>query len=245
MSLPRVIMLPMTRRPRQISLSLPAVPRWGGRRDGAGRKPGLLRRDPHALRPPLASRHPCHVTLRVRRDVPSLRSVRLVREFERSLRGGCDRGRFRVVHYSLQSNHVHLNVEAASARDLACGMKSLGARLARAVNRVAGRRGRVLSDRYHLQVLRTPREVRNAIAYVLLNARKHAMQVRGVVSRALAVDPASSGRWFDGWREAIARPRDPPVVAQPRSWLLARGWRRWTLVSVQEVPGVKRRCRRR
>jgi hypothetical protein len=113
------------------------------------------------------------------------------------------------------------------------------------VNRVTGRRGRVLNDRYHLQVLRTPREVRNAIAYVLLNARKHAMQIRGAVFRSHTVDPASSGRWFDGWREAIARPRDPPVVAQPRSWLLARGWRRWTLVSIEEVPGAKRRCRRR
>jgi REP element-mobilizing transposase RayT len=238
-------MLPMTCRPRQLPLSLPAPPRWGGRREGAGRKPGLLRRDPHVIRPPLASRHPCHITLRVRRDVPSLRSVRLVREFERSLREGCDRGRFRIVHYSLQTNHVHLIVEAVSARDLACGMKSLGARLARAVNRVARRHGQVLSDRYHLQVLRTPREVRNAIAYVLLNARKHATQVRGVVSRSLAVDPASSGRWFDGWREAITRPRDPPAVAQPRSWLLARGWRRWALVSIQEVPGLARRCRRR
>jgi hypothetical protein len=77
-----------------------------------------------------------------------------------------------------------------------------------------------------------------------LNARKHAMQIRGFVSRSLAVDPASSGRWFDAWREAITRPRDPPAVAQPRSWLLVQGWRRWTLVSVHEVPGVKRRCRR-
>ncbi len=233
----------MTRRPRQIPLSLPAAPRWGGRRAGAGRKPGLLRRDPHAPRSPLASRHPCHVTLRVRRDVPSLRSARLIREFERSLRELCDRTRFRVVHYSLQTNHVHLVVEAASARDLACGMKSLGARLARAVNRIARRRGRVLSDRYHLQVLRTPREVRNAIAYVLLNARKHAMQVRGVVARSLAVDPASSGRWFDGWRDANTRAHDPPVVAKPRTWLLALGWRRWTLVSIHEVPGRRRRIR--
>jgi hypothetical protein len=102
-------------------------------------------------------------------------------------------------------------------------MKSLGSRLARAVNRVARRRGQVLSNRYHLQVLRTPREVRNAIAHVLLNARKHAMQVRGVVCHSSAVDPASSGRWFDGWPEAIKRSHDPPAVANPRCWLLIHG----------------------
>jgi hypothetical protein len=35
------------------------------------------------------------------------------------------------------------------------------------------RAGQVLADRCHVHVLRTPREVRNAIAYVLLNARRH------------------------------------------------------------------------
>jgi len=82
-------------------------------------------------------------------------------------------------------------------------MKSLGARLARAVNRVFRRSGPVLADRYHVRVLRTPREVRNALAYVLLNARRHAAQVGRMVSRALRIDPASSGRWFDGWRRIV------------------------------------------
>jgi hypothetical protein len=103
----------------------------------------------------------------------------------------------------------------------------------------------VLADRYHLQVLRTPREVRNAIAYVLLNARKHAMQIRGAMSRAVTIDPASSGRWFDGWRDAIAHSHDPPTVAKPRTWLLSVGWRRWALISMQEVPGSTHRNRAR
>jgi REP element-mobilizing transposase RayT len=71
------------------------------------------------------------VTLRLRRDVPSLRTHRLVREVERSLRVSCERGRFRVVHYSLQRDHVHLLVEAENALALGSGMQSIGARIAR------------------------------------------------------------------------------------------------------------------
>jgi len=163
----------MKTRSRQLSLDLRALPRWGGRRAGAGRKPGPIRRDPHRRRPPLARCYPCHVTLRVRHDVPSLRTMRLVRELEASFRRACERGRFRLVEYSIQTNHVHLLVEATSADGLGRGMKSLGSRVARAVNRVLARRGPVLADRYHVRVLRTPREVRNALAYVLLSARRH------------------------------------------------------------------------
>jgi REP element-mobilizing transposase RayT len=109
----------------------------------------------------------------VRAGLPSLRSRRFVREFRRSLRRACERGEFRVVHYSIQRDHLHLVVEAAGKAALGRGMKSVSARLARAANRAFGRRGAVLDGRYHLRVLRTPREVRHALAYVLLNARKH------------------------------------------------------------------------
>jgi hypothetical protein len=44
----------------------------------------------------------------VRSDVPSLRTVKLVREVERSFTRACERGDFRLVHYSLQGNHAHL-----------------------------------------------------------------------------------------------------------------------------------------
>lgn len=85
---------------------------WGGRRPGAGRKPGPRPRVRHLSREPFAGRFPCHVTLKVRADVPSLRTVKLVREVERSFAHGCERGEFRLVHYSLQRDHAHLIVEA-------------------------------------------------------------------------------------------------------------------------------------
>ena len=116
----------------------------------------------------------------------------MVREVERSFAEGCTRPGFRLVHYSLQSNHAHLMVEARSPEALGRGMKAIGGRLARAVNRVCRRSGRVFADRYHLHVLKTPREVRAALRYVLLNARKHARRLGKVVK----LDPASSSRWF-------------------------------------------------
>jgi REP element-mobilizing transposase RayT len=175
------------------------------------------------------------VTLKVRSGLPSLRRVSFVGELERSLAAACERGRFRVVHYSIQHDHVHLVVEAASKLALACGMKSIGSRVARAVNRVFARRGPVLADRYHRHTLRTPREVRRAIAYVLLNARRHLAKRRRPVR--VSLDPASSARWFDGWVRRLPVPAGRRPVAPPRTWLLSLGWRRHGRIDPAEIPG--------
>jgi len=130
-------------------------------------------------------------------------------------------------------------------------MKSIGARLARAVNRVFARSGSVLDGRFHHRVLRTPREVRNALAYVLLNARRHWAKLRRGRRPPVRLDEASSARWFDGWRQAW-RARlatddevgeaERPEIAPGRTWLLRIGWRRHGLIDPREVPGVKRRA---
>jgi hypothetical protein len=157
---------------------------------------------------------------------------------ERSWREACDRRRFRLVHYSIQGDHVHLIVEASSAWDLTCGLRAIAARFARGVNRVFGRTGRVLADRCHVHGLQTPREVRNAIAYVLLNARRHLAKRGRALPRTACIDPASSGRWLTGWRTAAPPPHDPPAVAAPRTWLLSVGWRRRGHIDAVEVPGA-------
>ena len=223
----------MGRNSRQLGLDLRERARWGGRRAGAGRECGPSPRHAHRTRRPLASRFPCHATLKVKRGLPSLRSGRLVRELESSFAAACERGAFRLVHYSIQNDHMHAMVEAASARDLACRMKSLGSRLARAVNRVFRLHGPVLADRYHLHVLRTSCEVRHALAYVLLNARRHLAKRGHRPPPHPEVDPASSGRWFSGWNRRFqpASSLDPPPVALPRTWLLSVGWRRHGLIS--------------
>ena len=186
---------------------------------------------------------PAHVILRVRKEIPFLRKGCFLRAWRQSLRRACEREGFRVVHYSVQRNHAHFIVEAPGGRyAMECGMKAVGQRFARCVNRVFGRRGPVLYGRYNLKLLETPRQVRNALAYVLLNVRKHWHKTGGGVPPA-RIDPCSSGRWFDGWRLGEPRPapsREPPEVASARFWLLTQGWRRYSLVALSEVPGGRR-----
>lgn len=246
MDRPKVAVFKMKRKPAQLSLTLRAPRRWGGARAGAGRKPGDRPGVRHAARAAFRKTLPAHVTLRLHRDTASLRNVRVVREIERTFAIGCDRPDFRLVHYSLQGNHAHLIVEARDHVALGRGMMAIGARLARAVNRVSGRTGQVLAERYHHRLLATPKEVHTALRYVLLNARKHAAKVRAALRSTTRLDPASSARWFDGWRlgtnrapsaVAGAAPASPPPIARARTWLLTVGWRRHGLLDPAAVPG--------
>ena len=166
---------------------------WGGKRRGAGRKPVAERaRVVHRRRPLLKARFPVHVTWRMRKGVWQLRTRRCFTALARAFWGGADRFGFRLVHYSVQGNHVHLLVEAADKRALSRGMNGLGVRVAKGLNRVMRRSGKVLDDRYHGRILRTPTEARRARAYLLQNAAKHHGRV--------AADPYAS-------REPVAAPR--------------------------------------
>jgi REP element-mobilizing transposase RayT len=163
----------MGRQPKQLSFTdHRRHTGWGGPREGAGRKPAS-RRPPvhHVRRDPVPGHAPAHVTLRVRREVPSLRCRRFLRVFRASLRKGCERGEFRVVHYSVQRDHVHLLVEAAGKDAMGRGMKSVAPRLAKAVNRVFGRSGAALHGCYHIRLLRT---AEGGVQCARLRAAQHA-----------------------------------------------------------------------
>jgi REP element-mobilizing transposase RayT len=223
-------------------LQLPIPPKWGGARAGAGRPPERERSGPtHSRRPDHDPRHPVHVTLRAESDVPSLRSPRMFAALRRAI-GAANRVAFRTIHFSVQLDHLHLIVEADSARALRQGMRSLTIRCALVINRMAHRRGVVWDHRHHAHALRTPTEVRQAMAYVLLNFRKHLRAAPGV-------DPRSSGIWFEEWRQPPPRSSAPRLVATPTTWLGSVGWRRaGGPLDVRESPRAglsARRSRRR
>jgi REP element-mobilizing transposase RayT len=216
----------------------------GGWRPGAGRPRGKTTHA-HATRPAFAASAPVHVTLRIVPGLPSLRRERVVRVVRAAIAAGGHREEFRVVHFNVLGNHLHLLVEAAGQRSLARGMQGLGVRLARRINALLGRTGTLLAQRYHARVLRTPREVRNAIRYVLLNGRHHAAERGQILARGW-IDPFSSALWFDGWRDAIRTDtpwlrvlaRTPCPTAPPRSWLLREGWLRGGgSICVDDIPG--------
>jgi REP element-mobilizing transposase RayT len=209
---------------------------------------------PHRPREAFTRHEPLHVTLRIRDGLPTLRQKRAFVIIHAALVGGCRHGGFRVVHYSVQRNHLHLVAEAPSADALSRGVRALGIRLTRGLNPEFGERGRLFADRYHVHVLRSPLEVRNALRYVLANARRHATADRGRHLRRW-IDPYSSGLWFEGWQGLRGEPpahasrmgplgRDDPrflpganaETAPAQSYLLTRGWRARGLIPTGAVP---------
>jgi putative transposase len=218
---------------------------WGGRRKGAGRKSESKRGNVrHQSRPEHRAGEPVHVTLRS--GFRPLRSAFVFPTVRGAIRDLNRRWkeRFRVVHFSVQSDHLHLMVEAEDRRALLGGVRGLSVSLARRVNQLVFRRGRVIADRWHGRALSTPRAVRHALVYLLGNFRKHERRAGS------AVDPFSSAPYFSGFAEfaqgiptagdlrtaaGIEVARGSPVL-EPRSWLLRAGWRRYGLISIREAP---------
>ncbi len=230
-------MAPRTRpkkKPRQ-----PAQPRSrvGGRRAGAGRKPnGEKAGVGHGPRALVAARFPTRVTMKLRPGLPPLRTKREYAALRTAFAAGCDRFGFRLTHYQVMNDHLHFLVEARDRATLARGLQGLSIRIAKALNKLWQTHGTVFGDRYDARVLKTPREVRDALVALLANGDAPAAEGREVRA-SLAVDTFTSAPWFDGFRETVAFrgiETIPRPVANARTWLLTIGWRRHGLLSVHD-----------
>jgi REP element-mobilizing transposase RayT len=203
----------------------PQAEEWPGRR--RARRSGSARRTFSRAR-----------DLEAARGLPRLRNRAEYAALRAAFAAGCVRNHFRLTHYAVLNDHLHFVVEARDRAALSRGLQGLKIRIARALNKLWGRRGGVFADRYHDRILKTPRDVRNVLRYVLGNGRKHATEGREVKVQA-AIDTYTSAPWFDGFREAfsvrglntIVRP-----VTDARTWMLRIGWRRHGLLSVHELP---------
>ena len=225
----------MARRLQQQSLLSPRT--WGGRRARAGRKPTPGRRPgvPHGSRPAHGAAQPVHATLRAGPAIRCLRSGRVFPAVRCAL-AVASHGSFRILHFSVQDDHLHLIVEADDTQALARGLRGLAIRIARAVNRALNRRGAVWGDRYHARALTSPRAVRNALVYVLKNRAKHSATERGI-------DRCSSAPWFRGWRDAVVAAYGPAPVVRARTWLATVGWRKHGLIRLDEQPRIRAAAR--
>jgi putative transposase len=218
--------------PKQLEL---AFKQHGGKRKGAGRKPkngvaGVA----HRPRGELEARYPAHVTMKLRAHLPVLRRKAEYAALRTAFTRGKNRFGFRLIHFAILNDHLHLVCEAADRQALRRGAQGLAVRVARALNRLWRRKGKVFADRYHDHVLRSPREVRNALAYVMRNAHRHAAEGR-MVQAPHPIDLYSSAPWFDGFDERFTiRGLDITIrpVADPETWLLETGWRRLGLLSL-------------
>jgi len=219
--------------------------RHGGKRRGAGRPPkGPRSSERHKRRPMLRASEPVHVTIRLARDIRNLRTRDLYRAIRFATYAIAERqqDRFRIIHMSIQRNHLHLICEASDRMALARGMQGFEISAARRVNGALVRSGRVFPDRYHARILKSPRAARHALSYVLNNWRRHRLD-RG---SSWLVDPFSSGISFTGWKELegavwMWKPSDPRyqplLVFRPESWLLRVGWQQAGAIRMSDVPG--------
>lgn len=146
----------------------------GGRRPGSGRKRIHSSGVAHREREKVQMRHGLHVNFKYRTTIRHKKGLSLLK---RAIMNARKMG-LRVVHFSLQSNHIHLILEAGDNAILTRGMRSLTVTIAKGLGK-----GRVQLERYHLHVLRSIRETRNAIHYVLFNQQKHSGLKRAYVDR--------------------------------------------------------------
>jgi len=136
----------------------------GGRRPGAGRKRIHSKGVSHLKRETVTKRTPQHINFKFN---CSIRNKDCLKLLKRSIQNAQNMG-LKIIHFSLQSNHVHLITEAENNEVLTKGMRALTITFSKGLNR-----GRVQLERYHLHVLKTLREVKHAIVYVLFNEQKH------------------------------------------------------------------------
>jgi REP element-mobilizing transposase RayT len=203
----------------------------GGKRRGAGRKPTLpepQRR--HTTRDEITRSTPLHITLRLRAGLPSLRKREAFCILCDAFAEARERFGVRIIHYGTLGNHIHLIVEAPDRDAVARAMNGLQVRLTKRLNRLWERSGAIFSDRYHDEVLRVPLQARNALRYVLHNARKHGIEL------LTAFDPCSSAAAFDGWRHPTLGRQKLRTVVPPKCWLLTVGWRKHGLIGLHELP---------
>jgi REP element-mobilizing transposase RayT len=214
-------------------------PKRGGFRPGAGRKKTKeFRFDPsHARRPELSFKHPVHVMLRTLPSVPRLRQRAAYEAIRSALIHFLDGDDFRVVHISIQRNHLHMIVEAANKQALRRGMQRLAIRTARALNDGFDRFGKVFAFRYQAKQIKSADYARNAISYVLNNWRRHA-QDRYTGEMSMPFDRFSSASSFAGWaKHGDQRSDEQLPVSQPRTKLLIFDWQWFGLIDPFEVPG--------
>jgi REP-associated tyrosine transposase len=226
--------------------------RRGGKRKGAGRKPkGRRAGSRHEKRPLIKPQFALHVVMRVVSAVGNMRRRALYKAVREATITAALRERIRIVHISIQRNHVHMLVEAENGLALARGMQGFMISASRHVNTTLAtggrrRRGAVFADRYHLEVITSPTRAHHALNYVLNNWRKHREDQQGIASTWL-VDPYSSGIQFPGWQELegkdfmwpVRETYDPLMVRRPRSWILREGWKLTGTISARDVPSKR------
>lgn len=210
-------------------MSFEKIRGWGGKRSRAGR-PSRSGQVSHGKRPSVTGSTPVHVTWRLKGNSVNLRCFRVSEIFKSSALGAKKFG-LRILHYSIQGNHLHIMAEASENSELYRGIRSFVVRFSRGIKGIVSVRGPLFDGRYHLHVLKTPTEVKRALAYILQNFSKHSKLI-------WYLDEFSSAPFFRQWSALLGLKLGPLLkdkehfldlpmhLSRPRSWLAREGWLR-------------------
>lgn len=189
---------------------------WGGRRPNSGRRRKKSQGVSHSVREKVQDRTPLHINFKFKTRIRNKDSLRTLK---RAIKNAGSHG-LRVIHYSMQSNHIHLIIESANNEILTRGMRSLTITFAKGL-----KKGSIQIERYHLHVLKSLRETKNAVHYVLFNEQKHANLKTAYIdeysSLGLVADLKKISK-ESGFSIVLRRIRELPVLFEPKSWLLNR-----------------------
>jgi len=142
----------------------------GGKRSGSGRKRLHSKGVAHRTRETVTNRTPVHVNFKYKTHIRNKSCLKLLKRAIVNARGYG----LRIIHFSMQHNHIHLILEPVSNEIMTSGMRSLTITFAKGL-----KAGKVQLERYHLHVLKTKREAINARNYVLFNKQKHEKGICG------------------------------------------------------------------
>jgi REP element-mobilizing transposase RayT len=214
----------------------------GGKRKGAGR-PNLSGLVSHMKREPVNWKLPLHINTKIRAHYPSMRRKDVVKIFE----GCCARTKkfgLHVIHFTIQSNHIHLICEAKNNEALGRGMQALLSSFAKALKKQMLRwkgarrpaKGSLFNGRYHLRAIHSPTQMKRTLRYVLLNDQKHTR------TGYQYIDLFSSAPIFPHWHQLLGKSMDRKLLwdldmlaplkpedlglSPPQSWLAREGWMR-------------------
>lgn len=187
----------------------------GGHRKNSGRKRIHSKGVAHRTRETVRPYTPLHINFKFKTQIKKKSSLRILK---RALFNARRKG-LRIVHFSMQSNHIHLIVEAANNNILTSGMRALTVTFAKGL-----KKGKVQIERYHLHVLKTKREVKHAVYYVMFNQHKHEKGAYMVIDEfTSAISALNLVKEYAKWLKITIRLLGPIVIEtdRPLCWLLS------------------------
>jgi REP element-mobilizing transposase RayT len=139
---------------------------------GAGRMAIHDRGIRHIARDQIKRTTPLHLTIKIESKKAGIKNKNILTALHHSIKNARLLG-LRILHYSLEYDHVHLLVEADNNGILGRGMQSFGISFSKGINKIKQMNGRVFKSRYHFRKLKTPSEIKNVLNYILRNGIKH------------------------------------------------------------------------